>query len=639
MHEGRREEEIDRLTAGRTSYRRSSRQDKHARHMDILQFEGRETRMAKALFSSEPEDTGLYDKPLARNCQLWSANFLPVLDGPNAAEGELLDVASTVLRGGSFGYRMLFPPTRAGDCEVFWHRPLAAVASKRFGTLRVMLDDAPLGMMTAESSKGETRLRPEILKRAERREAIELAAAPHCKAGSKELSCDLLRVFEAAEALGPLPEDVAAKIALLPGDSIKPLLAKIERTAKSPGQAELLREALRKTASEAKRPLPEALSFHRTATRDFELAYWNAIRRMSSGEFVNKNNADCVHDGPSSMLRTKHERGLDLLGDYLLERHSRIVKESGVEGAFAGSVPFSWGGEFRFDWQGGWHDNRLGRRVERDLITVIPGKDRSRAIVLADHYDTAFMEDVFADSYGARLAAAGADDNLSATATLLLGAPIFLELAKAGKLGCDVWLVHLTGEEFPSDCMGARRLAQLLVERRLAAKLPGGERVDLSKATVEAFYVMDMIAHNNEAEPDVFQISPGAWPSALKAALHLHDARTLWNSMKADFDAREKRLGLPRGKRSKNADAPSAAPFLKLDGQIRLHNSRRSSLYNTDGQVLSDAGLPAVLVMENYDISRKGYHDTQDTMENIDLDYGSAIAAICIEAAAQAANA
>jgi hypothetical protein len=41
--------------------------------------------------------------------------------------------------------------------------------------------------------------------------------------------------------------------------------------------------------------------------------------------------------------------------------------------------------------------------------------------------------------------------------------------------------------------------------------------------------------------------------------------------------------------------------------------------------------------MENYDINRSGYHDTKDTLENIDLDYGSAVSAICVEAIARAA--
>lgn len=42
--------------------------------------------------------------------------------------------------------------------------------------------------------------------------------------------------------------------------------------------------------------------------------------------------------------------------------------------------------------------------------------------------------------------------------------------------------------------------------------------------------------------------------------------------------------------------------------------------------------------MENYDISRSGYHDEKDTLADIDLDYGSAAAAIAIEAVARAAT-
>ena len=56
---------------------------------------------------------------------------------------------------------------------------------------------------------------------------------------------------------------------------------------------------------------------------------------------------------------------------------------------------------------------------------------------------------------------------------MMLAAPIFLKMSREGKLGCDVWLVHLTGEEFPADCLGARHLSQLLVEGRLKVRLPG----------------------------------------------------------------------------------------------------------------------------------------------------------------------
>ena len=53
--------------------------------------------------------------------------------------------------------------------------------------------------------------------------------------------------------------------------------------------------------------------------------------------------------------------------------------------------------------------------------------------------------------------------------------------------------------------------------------------------------------------------------------------------------------------------------------------------------LLMAIGIPVVLFMENYDINREGYHDTQDTMANIDLDYGAAVAAIAIESVARAA--
>jgi len=82
---------------------------------------------------------------------------------------------------------------------------------------------------------------------------------------------------------------------------------------------------------------------------------------------------------------------------------------------------------------------------------------------------------------------------------------------------------------------------------------------------------------------------------------------------------------------------PEAAPFLPLSGHVRVPSDPRSTLYNTDAQIFSDAGVPCVLFMENYDINRTGYHDTHDTMENIDLDYCAAVTAIAIETVADCA--
>ena len=52
---------------------------------------------------------------------------------------------------------------------------------------------------------------------------------------------------------------------------------------------------------------------------------------------------------------------------------------------------------------------------------------------MGDHYDTAYMEDRYRRD-GVRLAAPGADDNTSATAALLLAAPVLLEMSRAGRL-------------------------------------------------------------------------------------------------------------------------------------------------------------------------------------------------------------
>jgi len=252
------------------------------------------------------------------------------------------------------------------------------------------------------------------------------------------------------------------------------------------------------------------------------------------------------------------------------------------------------------------------------------------------------MEDVYDKERagnGARVAAAGADDNHSATAALMQAAPIFLELSRKGRLSCDVWLVHLTGEEFPSDCMGARNLCSRLVERSLRVRLPGGRDLDLSQVRVQGVFVLDMVAHNNERDRDVFQISPGTGPESARLAYLAHSANQAWNQMTERCNRRPSRPGRSRGARSpEGRRIPDVALHPELHGEVRLPFDARSTLYNTDGQIFSDAGIPVVLFMEDYDINRTGYHDTKDTMANIDLDYGSALVAIAIESVARAAK-
>ena len=260
---------------------------------------------------------------------------------------------------------------------------------------------------------------------------------------------------------------------------------------------------------------------------------------------------------------------------------------------------------------------------------------------MADHYDTAYMEDVYDKGpyKGARISSAGADDNHSATAALMHAFPLFCELSRAGRLECDIWLVHLTGEEFPSDCLGARYLCERLVERNLRIRTAPEKWHDLSRVRVQGVYVLDMVAHNNDRAPDIFQISPGEGDASVWLAYQAHLANELWNRRCRRWNQSGSRRGKGRVQRGSSAKTvPALFRHLELFGQIRLPWEPASTLFNTDAQIFSDAGIPVVLFMEDYDINRTGYHDTHDTMGNVDLDYGSALVAIAIETVARAAS-
>ncbi len=339
-----------------------------------------------------------------------------------------------------------------------------------------------------------------------------------------------------------------------------------------------------------------------------------------------------------------HHRDLEHLGDYLLERHRKTnFPGMDMEGkAICGELPFKWHTDFDFTAFGGWKRNQEGHTYERNILTIIPGKNRKEAVVMADHYDTAYMEDIFEKSRGgsgARLSANGADDNYSATATLLNAAPIFLKLSRDGLLERDIWLLHLTGEEFPSDCLGARHFCQSVIEKTLKLKLENGDFMNLSETKITGVFVMDMIAHNRDNDRDIFQISPGKSMSSVRLAYQAHLANLIWNNGTLSWNKNPERQGCKRGERiTENTVIPDIALHLQLSGEVRTQFDPHSSLFNTDGQIFSDTGVPVVLFMENYDINRSGYHDTKDTMENIDLDYGAALAAIAIETVARVAT-
>jgi len=239
-----------------------------------------------------------------------------------------------------------------------------------------------------------------------------------------------------------------------------------------------------------------------------------------------------------------------------------------------------------------WRQDFSWRGIKQsNLIAVIPGSDPSlKPVLMADHIDTAFCEDIFEESGGPkRVSSPGAGDDCAATAALLGSAPILRDL----KLRRDVWLVHLTGEEFPADSLGSRHFASQLLK---------------DKQDVEGVVLLDMIGRRGK-KGKVLQISPGDSPESLKLA-------------KASLDAAKRTPG--------------------LEPVVRTRFDKKSHLYNTDGAVFSDAGFPVVVLSEGIDFPEKmrskGYHYSADVSANIDWAYASDIAKAAVEAAAAIAN-
>ncbi|OGV47579.1 MAG: hypothetical protein A2017_11445 [Lentisphaerae bacterium GWF2_44_16] len=631
------------------TYHRIHRYNRVPRYMDELLADSRADKVAKVLFSTNLETIGLYDKPMARNCQLWTKNYEMILNGPIASSSEIQKAEKILLEGGLFGYRFIFPAMHVGRYEIYWQRPLTACLSQETGKIEIM-PAALSGYMTAYETKSQNISNPVELWPRMRQRDIYFSALRDFESShdhyTHQTALNIISMFNVKKALGMdvLPRSFTRHLLRVSkNESLEKWLASLSEKSSSPEKAARIQEELNKIiAPEEDNSFPSAITYNFTASRTFEETWWNDIRYLAHGKYINKDNADCVKDDVTLSALQHHHRDLELLGDYLISRHQNAIDGAGMRNrALCGELPFKWQTDFSFDGFGGWLHNHKGNGYERDILVVIPGKDRTQAVVMADHYDTAFMEDIYDKSRGgtgARLSAAGADDNHSATSTLLQAAPVFLKLASEGRLEKDVWLLHLTGEEFPSDCMGARHFCQALIEKRLKLYSGGNVCMDLSNTSISAVLVMDMIAHNRDSDQDIFQISPGKSPDALRIALEAHTANMIWNAGTHLWNRGPERHGRGRGKRNTDdLNIPETALHLPLLGEVRTHNNPRSSLYNTDGQIFSDMGIPVVLFMENYDINRSGYHDTKDTMHNIDLDYGAAVAAIAIETAARLA--
>jgi hypothetical protein len=633
-----------------TTFHRTNRWQRLHRYQDELNEDAKKFKLVKVFFSTEADSLGLYDKPLARNTQIWTHEFDMVLDGPDSDKKQILLAEEEILKGGLYGYRFFSPPMRTGEYNIYWHRPLVAWLSHT--------DDSPVisselitGHLTGyhrndKNMSSPVEMWPRFYKRPVYLSALHdfLSRNDHY---SHQTAFNIISLFEAWNMQNMKPLSWSYAFHLLNVSKHKTFeqwLGELPIHTSNPETGKWMREEIMKILEpENTVNNEEALTFGLTANRKFEENWWNEIKFLAHGQFLNTDNADLSKDEATLSQKHGKQRDLEKLGDYFISRHQKSISDAGMEGkAFCGELPFKWQTDFDYSLYGGWSGNQNGTHYERNILVVIPGKNRNQAVVFGDHYDTAYMEDVYdrgRGGTGARISANGADDNYSASSTLLLAAPIFLKMAAEGKLERDIWLVHLTGEEFPSDCMGARNLCKTIIEKSIKLNPNSDKPVDLSKTEVIGVYVMDMIGHNRDNDQDIFQISPGKSAASLYLGQQAHIANRIWNRSVHEWNKSPERIHVNRGKRiSGTEEIPETAKFLPVSGEVRTQYNPHSSIFNTDGQVFSDVGIPVVLFMENYDINRTGYHDTKDTMENIDLDFGAAFASIAIESVARVAT-
>ncbi len=300
-------------------------------------------------------------------------------------------------------------------------------------------------------------------------------------------------------------------------------------------------------------------SFTKDYERDIKIADGELEPRLPNGSalkpFKKKGSHQVGHD-------------LERMVDYLELRYKEL------------SIPTT---RQRFQWRG---------LPQSNLIAVIEGQDPTLPpIVLADHIDSAIAEDVF-ESTGQRVTAPGANDNSTATSLLLQSAKVL----RGVKPKRPIWLVHLTGEEFPAVDLGARHFLSEMMR---------------DKKDIYGVIITDFIGSH---QPDSlrFQISPTAVPGSERfAAMALDAAKDLAGGL--------------------------------IEAVYQPRNRLRNSVFQTDLLEFEFRGYPGILFNEDMDYSQPesnnpNYHQSTDIAANIDLEFSAQVAKIAIETALRMAN-
>ena len=260
------------------------------------------------------------------------------------------------------------------------------------------------------------------------------------------------------------------------------------------------------------------------------------------------------------------DHDLERMVDYLEERYRVLSIETVRQ---------------RFTWRG---------IPQSNLIAIIKGTEPGPPVVMADHIDAACEEDTF-EQTRRRVTTHGADDNATATAALLAAATVLRDARPRH----DIWLVHLTGEEFPSDDLGARHFLSEMMRAR---------------QDLRAVVITDFIGWHDPGKP-TFQVSPTAVPGSERmAALALDAARQLAPELSVVYAARTK---------------------------------LRNSVFQTDLQEFELYGIPGILFNEDMDYSdpKSGSphnHRSTDVLANIDVPFAVAVAKVAIETTLRLAN-
>ena len=221
---------------------------------------------------------------------------------------------------------------------------------------------------------------------------------------------------------------------------------------------------------------------------------------------------------------------------------------------------------------------------QSNVIAILPGTQSGPPVILADHYDTAVEEDTYKRTKQ-RVTTHGCDDNGTATA-LLMQAAVALK-SKAHKR--PIWLVHFTGEEFPSDGLGAW---YFLSETMRA------------KQDIYAAVITDFIGWHAAGSP-AYQINPtNTTVSERYAAMALDASKKIAPTLTANY---------------------------------RPRNHARNSIFQTDIQEFEYYGIPGILINENIDYTyatndnNPNYHQSSDVCANVNVPFATSLAKVVIE--------